>query len=430
MLGDLAADGFVPYVREYLCGDGGPWLKVSEERTDALEAAFAPQVEFRSFNQADLVRLLGRNDAPDACLQLQGKAFSEDHDHARVLVGRMHVRELLELFHRCGDQLPERASGAGELPFEAHEHRALRTMIASGKARHVFGGCGPVTIVCERFSWNALEACNHVVKARKLEIAGGGAVCRAVVAALKDVPEAEMPEASLMVRIIEVDDDREGFMRAVALFGGTSDPGAQAELRADDPVQKRLEAGFAELGITYAPVRPSRFDEAKTSKTLAGSLVAEAVLSVWRERPHQATFMRREHFGKLYGVIFANLNAAQARLAVAVFQEVEARRRASSADAPAFLPYASHFIAMLMGRRLLEATGLEDAAQIDGQNVGPLLALFEEQKEGFYADAVSALDSALTLCLGKRAISLQQLAATFRRGDLLAVLPEAVRRPG
>lgn len=140
--------------------------------------------------------------------------------------------------------------------------------------------------------------------------------------------------------------------------------------------------------------------------------------------------MRREHFGKLYGLIFANLNAAQARLAVAVFQEAEAGRRASSADAPAFLPYASHFIAMLMGRRLLEAGGLEGAAQIDGQNVGPLLALFEERKDGFYADAICALDSALTFCYGKRARSLQQLAATFRRGELLAVLPEAVRRPG
>lgn len=426
----LAADGIVPYVRAYLCGNGGTWLKASEERIDALEAAFAPQVEFRHFSQADLIRLLGRNDAPDACLQLQGKALSEDHDHARVLVGRMHVRELLALFHRCGDQLPERAARAGELPFEAHEQRALGAMLASGEARHVFGCCGPVTIVCERFSWNALEACNHVVKVRRLEIAGGGAVCRAVVAALKDVSEAEMPEASLMVRIIEVDDDREGFMRAAAILGGTSDPCVQAQLRADDPVQKRLAADFVELGIAYAPVRPSRFDDPKTPKTLAGSLVAEAVLSVWRERPHQATFMRREHFGKLYGLIFANLNAAQARLAVAVFQEAEARRRASSADAPAFLPYASHFIAMLMGRRLLEAGGLEGAAQIDGQNVGPLLARFEKQKDGLYADAISDLDSALTLCLGKRAISLQQLAATFRRGDLLAVLQEAVRRPG
>lgn len=159
----LAADGFVPYVRAYLCGNAGSWLKEAKERIDALETAFAPQVEFRHFNQADLIRLLGRNDAPDACLQLQGKALSEDHDHARVLVGRMHVRELLELFHRCGDQLPERA---GEPPFETHEQRALRAMLASGEARHVFGCCGPVTIVCERFSWNALEACNHVVKVR------------------------------------------------------------------------------------------------------------------------------------------------------------------------------------------------------------------------------------------------------------------------
>lgn len=84
---------------------------------------------------------------------------------------------------------------------------------------------------------------------------------------------------------------------------------------------------------------------------------------------------------------------------------------------------------MLMGRYLLEAGGLKDAAQIDHRNVGSLLKLFEEKKDGFYDDAINSLDSALTLCYGKREISLQQLAATFRRGDLLAVLPEAVRRP-
>ena len=40
----------------------------------------------------------------------------------------------------------------------------------------------------------------------------------------------------------------------------------------------------------------------------------------------------------------------------------------------------------------------------------------------FYALAMDALAEALRACYGDREVSLQQLAATFRRGDLLEML--------
>lgn len=39
-----------------------------------------------------------------------------------------------------------------------------------------------------------------------------------------------------------------------------------------------------------------------------------------------------------------------------------------------------------------------------------------------HADAVQALENALTACYGDRDVLLQQLSATFRRGDLLEML--------
>ena len=77
------------------------------------------------------------------------------------------------------------------------------------------------------------------------------------------------------------------------------------------------------------------------------------MLAVWRERPHQAKFRRREHFGKLYDTIFRDLNAAQAVLATLIYRMVERKRRESMAAAsPDFLPYASRHLAMMVGRVL------------------------------------------------------------------------------
>ena len=69
------------------------------------------------------------------------------------------------------------------------------------------------------------------------------------------------------------------------------------DLRANDPQQQRLEISIAELGYTY---RRKRSQEAGKNDITSGT-VAEAVLSVVKEKPQQAKFFTKEHFGKLYG---------------------------------------------------------------------------------------------------------------------------------
>ena len=146
------------------------------------------------------------------------------------------------------------------------------------------------------------------------------------------------------------------------------------------------------------------------------------MLAIWKERPHQAKFRRKEHFGKLYEDIFTDLNAAQALLAVLIFREVEnERKRPTTETPPEFLPYASHYISMLIGRKLLHDQG-KTSNQISHQNIQGLLQEFEDNQAQYYADAIHSLEDALKECYGDRDVSLQQLAATFRRGDLMEML--------
>jgi hypothetical protein len=191
------------------------------------------------------------------------------------------------------------------------------------------------------------------------------------------------------------------------------------DLRSNDEIQRQLEIGMADLKYTY---KRQREEGGISSSTITSATTAEAVLAIWKERPHQAKFRRNEHFGKLYDDIFKNLNAAQAIVAVTIFRAVEnERKRPTSDQVPDYLPYASHYLAMLIGRSLLSKFKIK-AAQINHRNFHELLQSLKSDHQTYHQQAVEAVNIALEKCYGSRKISLQQLAATFRRGDLLEML--------
>ena len=100
---------------------------------------------------------------------------------------------------------------------------------------------------------------------------------------------------------------------------------------------------------------------------------------------------------------------------------VENRRKSVVNHAPDHLPYASFHLAMLVGRELLKDAGLR-AEDVSHRNFGKLATSLTEDGDRYYTLALETLGAALVSCYGDRTVSLQQLAATFRRGDLLEML--------
>jgi hypothetical protein len=147
-------------------------------------------------------------------------------------------------------------------------------------------------------------------------------------------------------------------------------------------------------------------------------------MAIWRKCPHQSKFRRRELFGTLYEKVFTNLNPAQAILAVLIFRAVENERKRPTLlqPAPDFLPYAAHYMAMLVGQLLLEQAQI-DIQDINHKNLEQLIKLLEQNVADLINEAATLLEKALTEIYGERQVSLQQLSATFRRGDLLEFLP-------
>lgn len=155
------------------------------------------------------------------------------------------------------------------------------------------------------------------------------------------------------------------------------------------------------------------------------AVVAEAVLAIWRHRPHQARFRSREHFGALYSTIFtADLNGAQAVIAALLHRHAENHRKRPPDDAPDFLSYASRFMAMLMGRYLLEDMEVT-LDELDHRSFGRARDLVERRSDDYLSRAKTQIGAALGPLFAARERTLQRLSATFRRADLVDTLLDA-----
>ena len=182
-----------------------------------------------------------------------------------------------------------------------------------------------------------------------MQIINGGQTCKTIHETLKSaLPDLFGQSAYVMVRIYQLADEKKDFVQEITYATNSQNPVDLRDLRSNDEIQRTLELGMKDLRYTY---KRQREEGGGGSSVITSSIVAEATLAVWREKPHQAKFRRKEHFGKLYLDIFTDLNAAQAILAVLIFRDVENdRKRPSEVAPPPFTPYSSHYVSMLIGK--------------------------------------------------------------------------------
>lgn len=74
-----------------------------------------------------------------------------------------------------------------------------------------------------------------------------------------------------------------------------------------------------------------------------------------------------------------------------------------------------------MGRYLLADLGIT-LPQLDHTKFRDATAILERNEDAYHTRAVAAVDAALKRLYCEQVISLQRLAATFRRGDLIELL--------
>ncbi|MDQ6979109.1 MAG: AIPR family protein [Mariprofundaceae bacterium] len=415
----LIRDGHIPRVRVVLCNNGAPWAAQADAHVQQAALNYGDKLTCIHFNHDSIVHIQQRSKQVDAALTLNGKALVEDMNYMRVLVGRVSVQEVSRLFNEHGDRLLERNI---RRYLGLHSNRVNsaihQTLIEPSKSDKFYFYNNGITVVCDKFDYNAFQQSDYQVQLKNMQIINGGQTCKTIQQTLADNPSIA-PMAYVMIRVYQLAESESDFVHDMTYATNSQNPVDLRDLRSNDAWQKQLELGMRDLGYPYKRQRDAT---GSGSSVITSTVLAEAVLAIWRQRPHQAKYRRKEHFGKLYADIFKDLNAAQAVLAVTIFRMVETeRKRPTSTTQPMFFPYASHYIAMLIGRQLLADQRIEPS-HVSHRNVEQLLEAFDAQSQGYHAQAMAQLKEALRQCYGDRAVSLQQLAATFRRGDLLEML--------
>ncbi len=415
----LIRDGYIPQVRALACNNGLTWNASAQEAIQ--RTGFGDQVTWEHVNHERLVKILQASKPVKETLQLSGKAMVEDMEFSRVLVGRIAVTEIAALIERHGERLLER-NIRRYLGLQGNRvNEGIRHTLMSDEKNNFYFYNNGITLTCDGFSFNALQDSNYQVRVENLQIINGGQTCMTIFKTLQEPALLHQnTQAYVLLRLYQLPRENEGLVQRITYATNSQNPVDLKDLRANDERQQRLEMDIQQLGFNY---RRKRSDTSTRSTDITSGVAAEAVLSVWRRKPHQAKFFSREHFGKLYDSIFTEqLNGAQIVTAVQLYRIAENRRKRPEPNDPNFVRYGSCFIAMQMGQKLLSDLNVQ-MREISHQNFQSAQRLIEQKGEAYFNTALQDIQQALQDLYGEQEISLQQLSATFRRGDLISRLP-------
>ena len=421
----FVAEGAIPRVLAIAANNGSRWTVQAQERIEEAVSEFGGQVDWRHVGSEELFSMLQTQKPVDVILQLTGQATVENFEYRRVLMGRMSVAGLAKLADEYENRLFERniRRYLGLVGNRVNEAIAHTLRQPDQRPNFYFYNNG-ITITCSQFRHNALQQENWLVHVDGLQIVNGGQTVRTVQQVAKDIGP-DIDNAEILVRIYEIQQNENDLVEEITFATNSQNPVDLRDLKANDPRQKALGASISGLGYVY---RAKRDERPVTSNEVTSAVVAEAVLAIWRHRPHQARFRSREHFGALYDRIFtADLNGAQAVIAALLHRSAENRRKRPPHDAPDFLPYGSRFIAMLMGRYLLEEMEIP-VNQLDHRNFAKARRLVDEKAGEYLARAEAEIVKALEPLFEGRQPTLQRLSATFRRADLVETLTDPQHR--
>jgi hypothetical protein len=416
----LVLDGYRPNVRVMLCNNGLPWKQEAQQYINA--AGFGNQVSWFHINHDHLVESLLQPKSISDKLQLVGEAVIEEFNYRRVLIGKISVNEIKNLFDRYGDKLLEsnlrRYLG---LHHNRVNQEIRQSLLEPEKRPNFYFYNNGITMICNQFRYNALQHKNYSVKINNLQIINGGQTCMTITNTLRDMPDDDFEAAFVLLRLYELEDLNPAIVEEITKATNNQTPVDLRDYRSNDDIQRKLEIAAKDLGYEYKRKRDAIINGA--SNIIPATVAAKAVFAIWRRKPYLVQFREREIFGQFYEEIFNDkLNSAQLIMGVLIFRMVDSERKRYSDDGVLrFIPYATYFLAMLTGEELLEQLNIS-LENLDHRNFAQVKATFEESRENLYQLAINKLDVALKKMYNDyQNMSLQRLAATFRRGDLLEI---------
>jgi hypothetical protein len=250
----LILDGNIPRVRFLLCSNGAHW-KAPESQGIIDRENFGDRVLFEHVNHDVLVRILQSTAPVKDTLQFAGKAIVEDFNYARVFVGKVPVAELARLMDTHGDRLLERNI---RRYLGLHGNRVneaiAQTLRNSSECQNFYFYNNGVTLICDRFDYNALQSDNHRVRVDGLQIINGGQTSKTVQSTLSEERPAfpsNLDAAFVLVRLYQVPPDAKMFVQTITYATNSQNP---VDLK--DLLPSRIPGRLTPSTRSESPLRP------------------------------------------------------------------------------------------------------------------------------------------------------------------------------
>lgn len=410
-------DGAIPYVTFVMLNNGLAW---NQEGQNHIKNAFADQsqVRFEHFSHIDIMRYINREQVINTQISLSGKAIQENFNYKRVLLGRVSVMEVYKLMEEFGDSLLEK-NIRRYLGKNVVNDGITETLLDSDKRQNFFFFNNGVTMICKKFSFNALQEQNWMVKTDDLQIINGGQTCKTIHQTVKENSNLDFSQTYLLVRLYEVEDTENPGIIQDIYATNSQNPVDFRDLKSNDECQRILEIGAHDLGYVYKRKR----DNTLNINVIPSTVAAEAVFAVWRECPHLAKYRRNEFFDKYYSLIFDNLNAAQMVVAVLIFRYCDNNRKKESEldGIKEHRLYSQYFLSYMIGKLVLKRSGIT-LQKITHINFNEIKNYFDENKELMYSMAEQAMVDILKDYFNNKSLSEidgRTMAAAFRRFDIM-----------
>jgi len=420
-ISSLISDAKIPIIKSVFTNNGLIW---NDEGDNHIRNADFPedQVLFEHYNHNDIVHKITNNKPVKATIRLSGISIAEDYNFKRVIIGKLNVLEIKSIFDAHGDNLLQKnVRRYLGLKSKNNVNLAIKETLKSDKRENFYFYNNGITMVCSRYNYAGLQKSDWIVNVEDLQIINGGQTCKTIQNTLHEFPDKDYTNVFVLVRLYELSgDSTQDLITDVTLATNSQNPVDLRDLRANDHIQRALEVDVKNLGYTYKRVR----DAVSSGDFIPSSVAAEAIYSIWSEKPHVTKFSRNNLFGKYYEQIFKNINAAQLVIAVNIFRFCDnLRRKENLIDDFPHMPYSNLFLSMIIGKLVLKDNGVV-FNKLDHNSFTKIINYFETNKELLFERANNILINALNKYYsdGYQNIELRRLSATFRRGDLIELI--------
>lgn len=271
----LIRDGYLPRVRVLACNNGLKWNAAAQEAID--RTGFGNQVVWEYVNHDVLIGILQRIKPVDETLRLTGKAIIEDMNFSRICIGRMPVSEIASLLKTHGDRLLER-NIRRYLGLQGNRvNESIQQTLTGDHPDYFYFFNNGLTLVCNDFSYNALQNSDYQVKVENLQIVNGGQTCMTIFKTLEEMePNRISKDASVLIRLYKRPKDNQDIVMQITFATNSQNPADLKDLKANDQKQLQLEESIAALGYSY---RRKRTDAAVKTSDITSGTAAEAILA-------------------------------------------------------------------------------------------------------------------------------------------------------